>query len=500
LSNLVARHRKFADAAWAMAPAAVDEIAAIAETLAPDAPHYRHQRLFSEREFDLYEDKGNYGEQRQQLDERRQQAVAEVCAVGGVDGVLAFAQAVESPWRVGAAFGAIASSEIDREVLPTLLESESSALAQFAGGFVRSRFHTQAWSWVDQLDTSQWTPSQKGQFFAYLPFVPETWERVTKLLDSDEFPYWSKTSANPYEAKTGLPWAIDRLVEYGRAHAAVQCLEKMHFDKQDVGNQQAVRVLQAVLHSSEGQHAINVDAITQVIQGLQEDPNTNPNDLFQIEWAFLPLLDRHEGAFPKLLEQRLASDPALFCELLRMVFRSTQEEQPVEGITEQQKQLATNAYRLLSSWRTPPGSQPDGTYNGDALAAWLAEVQAACAASGHLEIALSMIGRVLIHAPADPDGLWLHQAAATALNARDADAMREGFTTALFNARGAHFVDPEGREERALATKYRNQAEQMESHGYHRLADTLRALADGYDRDAERQASREPFDDWHDMR
>src|SRR5262249_54573861 len=51
LVNLVSKHRKFADAQWAMTPETVDEIAAIAERLAPDAPHYRYQRLFSERDF-----------------------------------------------------------------------------------------------------------------------------------------------------------------------------------------------------------------------------------------------------------------------------------------------------------------------------------------------------------------------------------------------------------------------------------------------------------------
>ena len=75
----------------------------------------------------------------------------------------------------------------------------------------------------------------------------------------------------------------------------------------------------------------------------------------------------------------------------------------------------------------PPGSQADGTYNGDALTAWLEDVKAACVESGHLEIALSMVGHVLIHTPPDPDGaLWLHRAAATALNAKDTGDMRDG--------------------------------------------------------------------------
>jgi hypothetical protein len=72
--------------------------------------------------------------------------------------------------------------------------------------------------------------------------------------------------------------------------------------------------------------------------------------------------------------------------------------------------------------------------------------------------------------------------------------MRNGFRNALFNSRGGYYVDPEGREERELASKYRNQAEKLESHGYHRLANSLRELAVAYERDAERLASRDIFD------
>jgi hypothetical protein len=379
-------------------------------------------------------------------------------------------------------------------VLPSLLESEASSLAQFAGGFVWSRFRRQNWPWVDQIDTSQWAPSQKGQLLAYLPFAPETWERVARLLGGDESPYWSKTNANPYEAKNGLELAIDRLVEHGRPHAAIQCLEWMCHDKQILDSQRAIRVLQAVQHSSEGAHAMDVHAIVEVIKALQDDPNTSPNDLFRVEWAFLPLLDRHHGASPKLLEQRLADDPVFFCEVIRTVFRSTKEERPVEEPTEQQKNIATNAYRLLSEWRTPPGSQTGGAYDGDALTAWLEVVKAACAESGHLEIALSRVGHVLIHTPPDPTGLWIYHSAAMALNAKDAGGMRNGFRNALVNSRGGNYVDPEGREERELASKYRNQAEKLESQGYHRLANSLRELAVWYEHDAEQLASRDIFD------
>ena len=78
LIDLVTKHRKYADANWAMKAETVDKISTLSDLLAPDTPAFRHQRLFSERDSDLYEQKGNYDEQRKALDVRRQHALAEM--------------------------------------------------------------------------------------------------------------------------------------------------------------------------------------------------------------------------------------------------------------------------------------------------------------------------------------------------------------------------------------------------------------------------------------
>jgi hypothetical protein len=493
--SLVSKHRRFADADWAMNSNLVNEIDAIAHRLMPEAPLYRHQRLFSEQDFDLYEERGNYEEQQKELENSRQKALLEVFAEGGVEAVLEFAKSVESAWRAGFVFGVVAAKECDSKILPDLLESDIKSLAQFSGGFVWGRFRSLKWQWADEVDTSKWSAAQKGQFLAYLPFTRQTWDRARQLLSEDDATYWSKASANPYEAEKDLDLAIDRLIEHGRAQAAIRCLQKILNDKQSLDCQQAVRVLKAVTNSSENPRALDVHAIVEVIKALQNNPDTNPDDLFHIEWAFLPFLDRHRGGGPRALEQRLADDPAFFCDFIRLLYRSENEEASAEEPTEQLKNIASSAYRLLSKWRTPPGSQKDGTFNGAALTAWLEKVKAACAESGHLKSALRNVGHVLVYTPEDPDGLWLHRSAATALNAKDAEDMRDGFRTELFNSRGVHWVDPTGKPEKELAAKYRVQADAVESVGYHRLATTLRELADSYEHQAERVSSRRHFDD-----
>lgn len=494
LVDLATKHRKYPDADWSMERETIDKITELADLLAPNPPSFRHRRLFSERDSDLFEQKGNYEEQRKELEIRRQKALAEVAANGGAPAVLEFSSYVQSPWRVGLAYGVIAGADADALVLPALLDAEKKNLVQFASGFVWSRFSRLSWQWVDSFDTQSWTPSQIGQFLAYLPFSPSVWDRSTRLLGTDEAMYWSKTTANAYEAEIDLDRAVISLIQYGRPHAALRCVARMLREALPFNTSLAVRALLAALESSEIAHSIDAYETTEVIKALQSDSSTNADDLFRVEWAYLPLLDRHGDASPKHLWHRLATEPKFFCEVIRLVFRSNNEERSSEDATEDRKNIATNAYRLLSNWQNPPGCQSDGNYDGAALEQWLDAVKAECSATGHYEIAMSMVGHSLIHVPADPDGLWIHRSAASALNQKEAVDMRDGFRTELFNSRGVYGFTS-GVAERNIAARYRTQADEVETAGFYRLATTLRELADDYNRQAERESKRSPFDD-----
>lgn len=154
--------------------------------------------------------------------------------------------------------------------------------------------------------------------------------------------------------------------------------------------------------------------------------------------------------------------------------------------TEESKAIATNAWRLLHEWKTPPGIQEDGTLSAEHFNEWLKTVKKLCIESGHLEVALNNLGKVLIYAPSDPGGLWIHRAVATALNDRDAEDMRNGYRTGIYNSRGAYWVDPTGKPEMDLAKQFRSKAEDVENAGFQRFAVTLRSLADVYEKEAER--------------
>ncbi|MDD2942060.1 MAG: hypothetical protein PHC51_03745 [bacterium] len=486
LAKFTNKHRRFSDAKWALSDELITRIEQVAELLAPTNPFNLYQHLFTDRDFDLYEEDGDWEEQRKKLDTRRETAISEIFQQDCAEGLIRFAESVSAPRQVGHALGAIADSIIERTFLPHFLDSADDKHTALVSGFIWRSHLLKGWEWCDDIDKSDWSPEQVGQFLACLPFIRGAWDRASEWLQAKEREYWTRTGANAYQADGDLEMAVEKLLEYGRPHAAIGCLDKMRHAKQPIDSSQCVRALLAALSSNEPRYVMDEHDIVELIQFLQAEPSVNEEDLFRVEWAYVSLLDHHRGAAPQLLESRLANDPEFFCEVIRLIYRSKNEDPPLTDPTEEKKAIAANAWRLLHQWKTPPGTQKDGTFSEESFIDWLKRVKEVCTESGHLEVALSNIGEVLIHTPPHPDGLWIHRTVADALNDREADNMRAGFRTGIYNSRGVRWVDPTGKPEREFAEQFRIKAEKVENAGFQRFAAILRGLAEGYDREARR--------------
>lgn len=492
LRGIVARHRKHSGMDWALPPATVDRIASAAVAIEPVAPQFRHRRLFSDVGIDLSDEKMPHEEFERDLARRRLAAINEVLQQGGIPGVFAFAKAVPSPWLAGDTLSAIGSIEIDTAILPQYLEGTEREIVQLAGGYTRGRYRAQGWPWVDGIDFSSWEPRQIGMLLAYLPFEKNTWIRAAAILGKDEREYWSRASANAYGAGKDVVEAVEKLIEHDRAASAIRCLSFVLESSIQLNPATAVLALESFLKSSEPAGSMDIHATQEVISWLQACPEADKEALLRIEVGYLPLFGRLNGARARTLERRLADDPNFYCEAIRICFRPISEEKTQREPTERERTQAENTYHLLHDWATPPGSREGGTFDANAFACWLGNVKEQCRKSGHLEVALTQIGHVLVYVPADSDGLWICHAAAKALDAKDADDMRNGFVIELFNSRGVHSWTG-GKDESKLAAEWKKRAESVEAHGYHRLAKSLRELADSYERDSKRQATRDPF-------
>ena len=485
LVDLVSRHKKFANADWAMSPDIVSKIEGVAKKLAPKNPMYLYHRLFSDRDLYLYEETGDWKEQQDKIEKHRQKAVKEIFDFGNIEAVLDFAKTVKSPWNVGLSLGHLTENEVDSFILPGLLETENKNLSQFVGGFIWAKYWKGGENWIDKLNVSIWPSSQIGQFLSYLPFSKSIWEKAEKLLGVSELEYWSRVNVNPYQTKDDIYLAVDKLIKYDRPNSAINCLSKNLHDKQPLDTTRAVRALLAAVSTEEPFSSMHTYDIIEIIKALQNDPNTKTDELFQVEWAYLPILDGHSGASPKVLEGRLAFDYKFFCEVIRSIYRSKNKSKSGEKPTEQKKAIAINAYQLLSEWRIPPGLQSNNSFSGEQFQKWLDLVKKDCTESGHLDVALSAIGKVLIYTPVDTSGLWINKTVADVLNGKDAETMRNGYRMGIYNSRGFHWVDPAGKPELELSAKYKKYAEDVENEGYQRFAAMLRGLADSYFKEAE---------------
>jgi len=324
-----------------MDAATVSKLEEVAGKLAPQSRQLRYRHLFTSRDFELFEATDDYEAQRKKLEIRREEAVREILSESGVEGVIESARSVGAPVKVGAALGVVGDSAADHAMLTAFLGPDKSQ--HFVAGFIRGRLDSKGWEWVDALPIHLWDNPAKVSF-TKLPSRRQTWDRAARLLGENVGLFWKEVYANAYQVhQDDLASAAQLLMENGRPRAAVECLQLLVFDKKPVSPSLVTRALRESVRSEEPPTSLDQDAAWQLIEWLQSNPATDDRELFQVEWSYLPLLDRFAGVRPKTLEKKLASDPDFFCEVIRAVFRSDKDEHSKVDVPEDKKKIAENA-------------------------------------------------------------------------------------------------------------------------------------------------------------
>lgn len=486
----IIKHRRFADADWAMPEETVNRLDKIATSLSPKNPALRHRRLFSRRAYNLYEERGDYEEQINKLNQQRQDAIAEILETRGLHAVLDFAKTVEAANDVGLALAAINDASIDKELIPSLLHEERNSLSQLLAGFVWRRFSTMGSDWLESLGAKSLPKELAAKLLTLTPFCSETWARVSAWLGDSEALYW-KAAPVPFGLDDeNEQEAFKKLLLVKRPNAVIRCLGASLHQQKNIPIDVAVQSLLDSLKDGSDSQEADIHLTIELIKALQDSESVDSDSLTKIELAYAKALNKYNDASPRHIESRLAHQPDFFCECIRLIYRSEKNDENPE-LTNQQKALASNVYEILSNWEIVPGTTNDG-FDPGMWTRWLDEVKRISTESGHLTVALLTLGNVLVHAPADPSGLWIHEAIAGSMNVRDADPLRKGYTTGLFNSRGVHGFTA-GKEELALAEQYRLKAHAVEAKGFTRLATALRGLAGSYEHQAEREAGRNPW-------
>ena len=496
LNSTIRKNSRFPDASWAMSKDSISELEKVADILAPQSPAFRYRYLFNEGIHELYySDSRDYEEQRIQIEQDRNTAIQLVISYSGIEAIVNFAKSVASPREVGTALVSATNDEIEILVLDKYLSSDDEIEQQIVLGYLWKQYSVLGVKWVERLLGSDWSMEKKTKLLTLLPFENAIWQLVASLIDEKhQRQYWQNANAFVARAGQDINYAVGKLLDCGRSPEALHCIWYAKLEEQEIDISLAVRTLRSILETQDAYYRVRTDWIVDIIQYLQESAVIDPEVLFSIEWNYLPLLGRFSTGSPKTLENRLSSSPAFFAEFLSYCYRSKNEKKPSQDKNDSHRaELATNAYRLLDGWKKCPGVSSGGSFDIKAFKNWIDEVVGITDQSGHLKHAKYHIGKVLVNAPEDPDGLWIHQSIASVLNDRKAAGMRSGFTTELFNRRGAYFYSA-GEEELKLEQDYRAKARELDIRGFSRFAAAIRGLAEDYKRQADRDAKRDPYD------
>ena len=491
LTDEVQRNRRFASADWTMPEDEVKRLENAANAIKPSKLSILYQRLFNHYGYEFYTT-NNYREEEKKLAERREQAVTEVISLDGITQILEMAKSVKLPGELGGALGRVGNADFDSFLLPKYLDNVEQPVLDLTRGYIWARYFKATFEWVLQLDISTWTLQQQIAFFAALPFQAVVWRLASKQLGSATGEYWERIMPNVHQAEEDILEAVTSALDYNRPDLAISGINALLNLNQTIPNKLCVRALREFSDNDKTSLRTDPHELIEIIKHLQGSSDVNNEEMVRIEFKFLRLLDRFSGGEALFLERKLATDPHFFHEAITICFRSDRESNQPEEIDENKRELAKHTYGLLNDWKTTPGTISHDRIDEAALVEWLQETKRLCLESGHWAIAQQTVGQTFAFPPAGLEGMLANPGVAKVLDTSELDDMRIGFRLALFNERGA-FSFTHGNEELKIAQKYREFADRYDAAKFTLIAATLRSLAESYERDAERESKRNPF-------
>jgi hypothetical protein len=483
LHALVQRHQRYAHTDWAMPLERTERLDVLQRALAPDDVGSRIEWLFDDHTPDLPEERGQDFEAGRYLEavaHRRRDAIAELIAADGPEGIITLARSTKYPGFVGTAVADAQADAVGRALLE-FIDGDDMKVLDVA----------YAWATRKGADDPVWLAETVAEFAgrpvaqARLLLVSNDLQSAWELADRDEAvadAYWSEFS--PYGRGHDFELvneASRRLLAHDRPRAALALMNL--YGREGLADPAlVVEGLEAFIRQPADhpdQFHIDGHDIEQLLE-IARGADVPKERLGQLEWALRPALGY--GAHSPVLEEQLAADPEFFVQVLSMVFKPRNADAG-EDVPEH---LASNAYQLLDDWHVVPGGLGEGVaVDPVALNAWVDEALRLASEADRLEIALDQIGKVLAKAPGDTDGTWPAAPVRDVIERIGRSELDDGFRVQILNSRGVQTrgLAEAGDRERERAAHYTRLAE-LVTDGSPRTAAALRGVAASYAADA----------------
>lgn len=499
LVDLIGHHREYPDAAWALRHEELGKLDALAARYVPKSVYTRLVGLFQSwtpygitRRQDDYEGFGA------ELRRQRMEAIKEIEAEGGFDAIRRLARDAAVPGSVGIALADVGSSRDEK--LLGWLASEDQNLVSTSMSYFSARYALEGFILITRLlERDDLTVDQRARLLLVArDNLPEAWALAAADPELDTG-YWAAFQPlGMGQDFDMMDEAADRLIQAGRYVDVLQLMRMYCHLDEDGSRPQAVNLIVRALDgflAHQGQSAAARDLSTYDFQQIFDylevmREHLEPGDLVRLQWSYLPALG-YDAKVPALCES-LATNPAEFVGVVCAVYRArpkSDDEEVTEDQADKEQRdasMATNAYRLLTAWDSPPGLV-DGVMNAEVLRAWINSTMELLAEGGRSEVGLQHIGQVLGHTPPDPDGTWPGFVVRDLIEELQLDHIETGLYLQIVNSRGvsSRGLEDGGEQELKLAADYRAKAEAFADEAP-RVARLFRRVVGSYESDARR--------------
>lgn len=502
LTDLIHRHEQFADSDWALSREQLGPFCETARLMAPTDVVKRVEWLFDYTPFvpaTLSERGEDSTNNNVRVINAQKQAIHDVFDEEGLNSVIRLVRVVKQPWAVGDVFAQL-NLNVPCSSIAKLLDDESTEVRNFAFSALARITNRELDQLLKLVDMSDMSVNVKARLLLIASDLQSVWPALSGMSKDIENTYWSEFPivgrGNDFKLVNETAKELSR---HGRTAAALDMMAMYSYSNKDsIDPKIIVDLLQRLMEAPDPEtKALPQYDIEQLLGLIRSDPSISDDRVATLEWAFMPTLQGKKDSIS--LQHHLAEQPSFFVDVVSLVFRSTQTND--NGKSKISEVHAMNAWRLLHSWTTVPGTDYEsGAINEDRLLTWTTEARTLLSQCGRSDVGDSCIGQVLANAPGDEDGTWPCKPVRDLIEDLDSENLNTGFVTGIQNKRGVstRALDEGGDQEYELERKYNKLAESLNLE-WPIVARLLRSVsnsyhAEGVHNDEEAQRFREGFD------
>ena len=362
--------------------AEIDDLQIAYNALEPTDIVEKNKWLFDEFSPRLPDDQGGYDTDKaiNALAEIRGEAVKEWLDNLSLEDVVNVRKLVAEPLEFGRTLGYSDAVEgLNHLVFPLLSKNEDQ---KFVNGYIQGLESKIGEDKLLELfeKISDKMPVEDAVLFLHYMWPTDTlFKYLYRKPEEIQIGYWVKFNAHlfgPYN-ETKL-YVLEKLKSVGRALDAIN--GTWHYAKELPTGVIQDMLMESMKCSLEINGSVDLLAFESYMDEIHQRTDANEDNLFQLEWIFLPLLRNHASkSIFRLLFERLQKDPQLFVELLTFLYQPEHEDENEEVEAENdesveiRKNNAFRAFYLLREWDSIPGVDKEGNIDKDTLREWVSQ-------------------------------------------------------------------------------------------------------------------------------